>query len=233
MNSPPPFSAKSRRLPALAATLALHLALLLLWQFSRPHLDTASADTARIQWINIAAPHPLPQPVAAAVAPPPMARTLQRAAPRPTATPPARRAPAALPAANVPAAATAVNEAIAEVPPALSAADMLKQARKDLVSIEKDLKKEFPEPRVKAPRNTPQSRLEKGMDLAYEMAPPKWYEQAKIKELSVPGSPGVRRYRITTALGTYCVTYPANNSAAFDSMQQGGKPKKSTCPIEF
>jgi hypothetical protein len=65
------------------------------------------------------------------------------------------------------------------------------------------------------------------------MAPPKWYQQAKIKELTVPGSYGARRYRIITAFGTYCVTYPANNTAAFDSMANGIKPQISSCPIPF
>ena len=242
MNSQPHFFRKQRRLTALAATLALHVLLVLSWQFAGKHPDTASDDASRIQWVNVTPVKRPAPPVSVATGPAPTvtkaARNARRAAAAPVAVTQAKAAPPP-PAAESP--ADAPEQVVAETRPTPSTDDMLRQARKDLVGIDKDLKKEFPGPLIKAPRNTPQSRLEQGIDLAYELAPPKWYEQAKIKELTVPGGSGERRYRITTAAGTYCLTYPSNHSLISYIMQQQGlgsrqsaiKPQKTMCPIEF
>ena len=226
MNRHPKFFRNNRRLPALAATLALHALVVLLWQLAPQQPEAASDDPSRIQWVNVAPQRPAAPPVAVAAAP---VRKAQKRAPT-------RTAPAPLTAPSVtPAIAPLADaeEALADAPPMPSAADMLARARKDLAGIDKELRKDFPEARIKAPLDTSQARLEKGFELAHEMAPPKWYEQAKIKELTVPTGYGARQYRIITASGTYCVTYPSNNTALINTMSQGIKPKISTCPIPF
>ena len=228
MNRHPEFSRNYRRLPALTATLALHVLLVLLWQVARQQPEATSGDVARIQWVNVTPQQRAAAPVAVAAAP---VRLVKKRAPtRLARTPLAAPAPPAAPYVAPLADAAA---AVLDAPPMPSAADMLARARKDLAGIDKELRKDFPEARIKAPLDTSQARLEKGFELAHEMAPPKWYEQAKIKELTVPAGHGARRYRVITAFGTYCVTYGNNYTAAVDTMQQGIKPKMSTCPIPF
>ena len=211
-----------RRLPALAATLALHVALVLLWQVARQQPKVAPDDGQWIQWVNVApARRPAP-PLPAAAAKPPVEKIAKAPAVRPQAV---------APAAPVEAPAAPIEEAVVAAAPAPSADGVMARARRDLAGIDKELREEFPEARIKAPRDTPQARLEKGFDLAAEMAPPRWYEQAKIKEIIDPGGYGRRRYRVITAYGTYCVTYESNHAPdGIDTMQKGIQPKMSNCP---
>ena len=201
----PSFSRPRRRLTGLAVTVGLHLALLFGWQQARQaHKQPDNADLDRIEWVDIAPPKPVkPAPSTPSRAPP-----AARAARTAVAAPPLP-GPAQAEAITVPAA-----------PATPSVAEILQRARKDLGKIDKDLQKEFPGAKIKAPPDSPQLRLERGIEHAAEMAPPRWYETPKVAELIDPGGTGHKRYRVITALGTYCVTY---NS-------QGTLEKMTNCP---
>lgn len=220
MSFQPPFLRPRRRLTGLAVTLALHLLVVYFW--SRPHeprLESDSTDPQRIQWVTVPAPRPVKaKPVAAREpAPAPVSRT---AAPVVTHTPPA--------AVTEP---DAAPQPVVEAPPAPRVEDMMRQARKDLGRIDKELQKEFPGARIKAPPDSPQIRLVKGIEHAAEMAPPKWYEANKVQEIIDPGGYGRRRYRVITANGTYCITVESNHAPdGIDTMKNGIKPKLTTCP---
>jgi hypothetical protein len=219
MTTEPPFLRQHRRLAGLAATLALHLALLWMWQLSRRHADEADVPVDRIQWVNV-------QPKKAVKVPPPVAAAPPEA--RPAA---ARAAVAQPPPVRIAAPSPAPAEPVAEAPPAKGHDEILADARRDIGKISKELGKEFPGPKIRKPRDTPWTRLEKGIELANELAPPKWYEAPKIKELVDSGSYGRKRYRVITALGTYCITYESNHAPdGIDVISKGMQQKKTTCP---
>ena len=225
----------NQRFTGLAATLALHLLVLTSWYLTKATVDTVDEDPETIQWVNIAPtrrveptpqapkpPEPSKSPERAAAAPP---RTAAERAPKPPVaiTQPEAIAPPAPEAPPLP-----LAQPTQDTP---SVADMLQRARKDIGNIDKDLRKEFPGARIKAPKDSPQLRLARGIEHAAEMAPPKWYEPAKIKEIIDPGQYGRRRYRVITAFGTYCTTYESNRGPdGQDVFQRGPQPKHTNCP---
>ena len=208
MSFQPSFFRPRRRVTGVAATVGLHLVLLLGWQLARQaHKQPDNVDPDRIEWVDIAPPKPVEPPPSK-----PPARAL-----------PASRAPRAAAAVLPPpraAEAEAITAPTAPATPTPSAADMMQQARKDLGQIDKDLRREYPGAKIKAPPDSPQLRLERGIEHAAEMAPPRWYEAPKIAELIDPGGTGHKRYRVITAFHTYCVTY---NS-------EGKLEKMTNCP---
>ncbi len=81
------------------------------------------------------------------------------------------------------------------------------------------------------PQQEAWKRFEKGIERAGELAPPRPGEAPKIEEIIDPGGYGRRRYRVTSAMGTYCITYESNHAPdGIDSMANGIKPKITTCP---
>lgn len=219
----PSFLRHDRRLAGLAATAALHLALLYGWHMARQSpASPDAADAARIQWVAVQPPRP---------AKPAPAPIVKQERVKPAAAPqPAPLAARAQPAIVV--APEAISKpTMSDAPPTRSAAEIMQQARNDLGKIDKDLRKEFPGARIKAPPDSPQIRLVKGIAEAAELAPPEWYQPAKVKEIIEPGPYGRKRYRITTAFGTYCTTYESNRAPdGIDSMQKGIRPKHTNCP---
>ena len=217
-----------RRSAGAIATVAVHVGVALLWQWS--HVSTPepqAADGPRIEWVNVAPTRRVARPAR----PPnqPAAAAVKRPAPAARAALPA---PAeALPAVDTTKIAESVPVPSSAAPPGRTLDDVMQQARRDLGSISKELKKEFPGPKVRAPVDTPQSRLEKGIALAYELAPPKWYEANKVVEMNVADSPGTRRYRVITAKGTYCITVGPTHTATGLTMNGNANPHKMTnCP---
>lgn len=106
----------------------------------------------------------------------------------------------------------------------------MQQARRDIGTISRELKKEFPVRGIRAPIDTAQKRLVRGMELAYELAPPKWYEKAKITELIDPGGQGRRRYRVITPNGPRCWTVDAPHTPnGRDQAKPQGPPKMTNC----
>ena len=222
------FHPQNKRLHGLAATIAVHLALVVLWQFSRGAAALDDGVARRIQWIDIAAPQHVDKPQ-----PKPAPKPKPVAPVAPQRAQPSRIAPPLAPSAPDPV-ITEESLAAQPAPPAPaspSAYDMMQQARKDLGSIDKELRKEFPPSKIEAPPDSPHIRMQKGMEHAAEMAPPRWYEQAKVTELVVPGGNGKRRYRVITAQGTFCVTYESNHRLdGMDPFANAGKPKYTQCP---
>lgn len=221
------------RLSGVAATIALHLVLVGCWLLARaPALPDDSAPRVAIQWVNIRPYVPVATKPPAPATPPVL-----------TSKPVPKRAAAVAPPEAVNTTPIELAPPVAPAEPALEPApaaagptahDMLQQARRDVGKIDKDLKKEYPERFIKAPIDTATRRLVKGIALAHEMAPPKWYQPAKIQELIDPAGVGRKRYRVITSGGTYCLTYESahsmNGSDPFT--RTTNRPKKTNCPTD-
>jgi hypothetical protein len=161
---------RDRRHVGIAATVLVHIALILGWQMTRhaPSVGPAPQRTT-IQWIRLPAPAaPQPrraneeqEPVRPQVAPRAAAITLPRViVPAP---------PAVAPTTGTP---TAANTPAPSATPAAPAtgATMLEQARRDVGAIDRALRKEN-NPYIVAPPDSPQIRLRKGIQAAADMAP--------------------------------------------------------------
>lgn len=228
-----------QRAPALLLTLLLHLGLFALWQLARQ--PKPEAPRGPTHWLTLISPWrppalpPKPGPVPAKH-PPPLPQQ-QRPS---TATP---AAAAATGAATVPAPQPAAEREVLPVVAPLeqqgrSAADIMKQARRDLGKIDRDLR-DADAKWVRAPVSSPHSRMQAAFDAARDAVPPKWYEAARIVPIGDQSGNGPRVYKIVTAAGTYCVTYDTNHSlkemlpkdsSSKDQMSAGIKPTYSTCP---
>ena len=204
MTSLPPLP---RRAPGLLLIVLLHAGLAYVIVQSRPRLATDEnlPQGPAISWLRHtlpAPPKPLPLPLPsikpAAARPPrqPMAAPVSRPLPAPTVE-------------QVPAPAT--PEAIT-APPAPSAADILAQAKRDVGKIDRELRKEFPQRGEQKLDDTGFKRMQQGFAEAYAAVPPKWYEASKIEEVGANAAKGSRTYKITSALGTLCVTTGAGRN---------------------
>ena len=218
-----------RRLTGFAATVALHLLLLWAWRAGMRLPAAPEARREAIEWVDIK----LARPATPAPATPPHK-------PARTKTPKQTRSVAVqaiTPAAPQPAATTAPADADPApqtplAPPQRTAAEMLEQARRDIGKFDKELRKEFAKKGISAPTTSPQQRLAQGIEEAYDAVPPKWYESAKIKEIIDPGQYGRKRYKITTAFGTYCMTYESPNSPTAQlDIGKRVEPKMTNCPV--
>lgn len=213
-----------RRLIGLAATLAVHLALLWGWQLARqvpapPDLG----PTKTIQWVNVAPPRqPVSKPAPARPEATRSRGTVARATPVDSSEP--EPTVATMAATPTPEPITAPEVATK------SAADMLAQAKRDIGKFDKELRKEFAGKGIRAPASSPQMRLSRGMEDAYDAVPPKWYQAAKIKEIIDPGGYGRRRYRVTTAFGTHCMTIESHHSPGAQlDVGKRVEPKVTNC----
>lgn len=218
-----------RRTPALAATFAVHLALVLIWRVAQP-VPEAEPRSESMQWLRLL---PLPP-----VAPPrpPVAETPQPKVDRYTGAPRPRgrvevdvaQAPAAPSSAPV---HSELDEAVASSPVQGNPETLLERARRDVGAIDRELRKTRHRNLITAPVVSAHMRMQQGMELAHELAPPGLFEPAKIKEIIDPGGYGRRRYRVITSGGTYCMTYESNRAPdGIDSMKNGIKPKITECP---
>ena len=199
MTSLPPLP---RRAPGLLLIVLLHAGLAYVILQSRPRLasDENLPQGPAIAWLRHtlpAPPKPLPLPsIKPAAARQPMAAPVSRPLPAPTVE-------------QVPAPAT--PEAIT-APPAPSAAEILAQAKRDVGKIDRDLRKEFPQRGEQKLDDTGFKRMQQGFAEAYAAVPPKWYEASKIEEVGANAAKGSRTYKITSALGTLCVTTGAGRN---------------------
>ncbi|UOD28070.1 hypothetical protein INH39_21695 [Massilia violaceinigra] len=227
------FSRPPGRWLTIGIVIGLHAALLLAWRHTREQAPLRGEDNSpRIQWIDTVAPKavaptPATRPVPAASASGEPVRTA-----RARRDPPVRAAPPA-PAITVPAGTGSEAPAIAVLPPdpfanepapaaPASGADAIrKRALADLAKIDKDLRKASLN-KFAVPDDSPQKRLIAGIESARRN--PTLFEKAEIEEITTGNSDGGgRKYKIKTALGTYCVTYPS----ATDPM---GSKKYTLCP---
>ena len=202
------FSMPSRRAPGLLLIAVLHLGLLYAFLQARPHPEEDHAPRGpAIQWLRYVPPPAPTKPRAAPLATLPGKPVAARQAAPITVPPPARPAPAEAP---TPPAPPAVAETPA--PAAPSAADILAQARRDVGRIDKELRKEFPQRGEQKFEDTAYKRMQQGFADAYAAVPPKWYEASRIEEVGANEARGSRTYKITSALGTLCVTTRAGKN---------------------
>ncbi|MDB5951681.1 MAG: hypothetical protein JWR65_3536 [Massilia sp.] len=155
-------------------------------------------------------------------------------------------APAPPAAQATPIIAVPAPQALAETPPAtVSAEQFLSMAKRDLGKIDRELRKEIPatSPRAafgtfgstapdRAAQGSAMQRLQKGFEEAHQAAPNKWYQAAKIEDITPPGDDARKIYRITGVLGTYCVRYPDKNRAD-QGKANAGEPLIGACPHMF
>jgi hypothetical protein len=239
MNTAYRVPATDRRL-GLLLTILVHAALVMGWQAVRkvpaPPSVEDSART-RILWIPLRTP-PTAAPSVDKPAPP-HKETLDTAAPRLPARPgPAITLPPLPQAAPLPApandAASVATPAAGTAAPAEAAAakpsaeQILQQARRDIGSIAKALRKEN-NPYIAAPLDSPQIRMRRGMEQAAAMAPPRLWEAPKVEELVNNTGDGARRTRVITGNGTYCVTERATNTDV-EMIEHHGKLRLTNCP---
>jgi type IV secretory pathway VirB10-like protein len=196
----------------------LHAALL--HSVSR-HPRQTETETSRIAmlWLNVAPP--VRKPVASPVTPELPRKSSHQTAPAIAAPPPAP--------------AVAVQEA-APVDPAAPAPvtvqQMMSIARRDLGKIDQQLRKENSQA-LSASGQTKEQRLSRGFEQAHELAPNKWYQAARIEDITPPGDDARKIYRITTALGTYCVRYPDKSRMPQTGAANLGAPLIGACPHMF
>lgn len=202
MTSLPPLP---RRAPSLLLIILLHAGLAYIFVQSRP-ASVTDADLPQgpaITWLRYTAPAP-PKPVPLPSAKPPAPRMARLPVPAPISRP--------LPLPTVEQApAPAMPEAVTLAAPP-SAADILAQAKRDVGKIDKELRKEFPQRGGEKFEDTGFKRMQQGFAEAYAAVPPKWYEASKIEEVGANAAKGSRTYKITSALGTLCVTTRAGKN---------------------
>ena len=228
MVSTQPSLQQPRSLAGIGISLAAHALLIGAWQLSQPVPQLDDTAPQRVQLLRL-----LPSPSG-----PPLERAAG-APPSPAHASPARR-PAASAARAQPMPASPVTEPItlppqvAEAPAdtAPSATDLLRDAWAAAGAVDRALRAESPRRGIHAPAETAQMKLEKGIALAADMAPNRWYQAPKTQEIIDAGGYGRKRYRVVGAAGTYCITYESNRAPdGIDSMQRGLRPKVTSCPL--
>ncbi|MGK5059417.1 hypothetical protein ACQ4WY_21045 [Janthinobacterium sp. LB2P49] len=194
-----------RRAPGLLLIVLLHAGLAYVIVQSRPRLATDEnlPRGPAITWLRYTTPAP-PKPV-----PVPLPSTAAARVPRLSVPAPISRPVPPSTVEQAPAPAT--PEAITVVAPP-SAADILAQAKRDVGKIDRDLRKEFPQRGEQKLDDTAFKRMQQGFAEAYAAVPPKWYEASKIEEVGANAAKGSRTYKITSALGTLCVTTRAGKN---------------------
>ncbi|MFC4930969.1 hypothetical protein [Massilia sp. GCM10023247] len=214
----PPFP-PPRHLAGIAISLGVHVLLIVLWQLSRPiaSVDEAPREMEVVPFRIVPAPRVEARPPTLSLPAPARREAAQQAAPAPAAEAP-------------PAVAPPPEAAAPPASPPVSSADLLARSKAAVAGIDRALRQENPRRGIQAPVVTPQMKLERGIARAAELAPNKWYQVPKTEEIIDPGGYGRRRYRVTTAMGTYCVTYESNHAPdGRDSMRNGIPPKMTTC----
>lgn len=107
---------------------------------------------------------------------------------------------------------------IPTTPPPISAGEIMRLAKRQIAGMSHELNKDMAG-RDKVFSSALQDRLDRSFAQAHAAARPEWYQAAKVEEVTTATNVGARVYRITTALGAFCVTYPKN----------GSRPTYGTC----
>ncbi|MDL2356860.1 MAG: hypothetical protein QFF03_16535 [Pseudomonadota bacterium] len=100
----------------------------------------------------------------------------------------------------------------------ISADEIMRLAKREIAGMSRELNKDLTG-RDKVFSSELQDRLDRRFAEAHAAARPEWYQAAKVEEVTTASNGGARVYRITTALGAFCVTYPKN----------GSRPTYGTC----
>lgn len=213
----------------------LHVAIIYAFMQRQQAADAPRAPREAMQWLlpitqpsarsqSKPAVKPAPQPNAAAAATTAAKATAPKAItpPKPADIPAAPATPPETPSAPAISAAPAASppdDPFAQTPAAPrppSASDILNQAKLDVRKIDKELRAAYPERAPLPPPDSKQARLERGINAAHEAVPPKWYQPAKIIELSTPdGENKTRTYKIVTAIVTYCIIIHADGKKSY------------------
>lgn len=224
--------ARPRALSPLMITVLLHSALLLAMLQGIHSQRQKHPRGPAIQWLLPPAPtraiRPLspPRPAAPALtlhtSKPSVVQT-RAATEKPQIAAPS---PAVTPAVASPATESTRDDSFALEKPApasksaSSAEDLLLRARQSAGRIDQQLRAESPQRFPLPPSDSMQAKLERGINAAHEAVPPKWYQGARMVELSTPdGERKSRMYKISTAFGSYCV-----------SISPEGRRSYSNCP---
>lgn len=121
----------------------------------------------------------------------------------------------------------------APAPPAqVSAEDIMRIAKQDLGKIARELRKDGKES-FSAAGDSAQGRLARGFEAAHDAAPNKWYQAARVEDITPPGDDARKIYKITTALGTYCVRYADKNRTLDHGQANLGQALTGACPHAF
>jgi hypothetical protein len=103
--------------------------------------------------------------------------------------------------------------------PAWAQADAIMQrARHEIAEMSREPDRN-PAPHGNLLSSALQARLDRRFAVAHAAARPRWYQPARIDEITTAGDGTARTYRITTAVGSYCMTYP----------KDGGRPTYGLC----
>lgn len=196
---------RPRHLPGLLITGLLHIAIIYAFMQRQHGADIPRAPREAMQWLL-----PMARPAAKSPPKPPVQVAAQaKVTPAPKAITPPTADEIPPPPATAPTPAAIPDDPFAQAPVAQrppSASDILNQARLDVRKIDKELRAAYPERAPVPPPDSKQARLERGINAAHEAVPPKWYQAAKIIELSTPdGENKTRTYKIVTAIVTYCI----------------------------
>lgn len=222
-----------QRTAGLMVAALLHLGLL--WIAMRPAPRPAEQDN-RI-WLQFVPPPriqtPEPPPPALPKPAAPVARRAQPEAPPTVAAPPSEPAPAA--PADSPEEQALLADPAKPARAKLSP-DLAQLALQSVGAIDRQLRSEHPQT-FAAPLALPNARLAQGIAAAHAAVKPKWFEQARSELISAPNDPN-RIYKITTALGEYCLYYPDKSSIARNNHAKSGwagfgQPTMAGCPIPF
>ena len=201
---------KPRRsyLPGLLVTGLLHIAIIYAFMQRQHMADAPRAHREEIQWLL-----PMARPAIKPQLQPqskPQSKPAPQAIAKPalqTITPP--KAPDTPAAPPEPPAITLPDDPFAQAPAPprpQSASDILNQAKLDVGKIDKELRATYRQRAPEPPPDSKQARLERGINAAHDAVPPKWYQGAKIVELTRPdGEDKTRVYKIITAVGAYCI----------------------------
>lgn len=224
----------------IAVVVALHVALL--WLAMRPvHNPVTRQSWLWVPMLRLLPPASLPgKPSPVPAAQPHAGRSTPA---RPDA---ARERVSSVPAAAIEPAPTPPEDspeerALLAAPPSPATTtpprpDAVQQALKAVGAIDKQLRAEHPQ-QFTAPPDTLRARLIKGLAAAHAAVGPKWFESARTELISAPDDPK-RIYRVTTAMGEYCLYFPDKGGISANADPKSGwagfgQPTMSSCPIPF
>ncbi|KQW88579.1 hypothetical protein ASC94_24545 [Massilia sp. Root418] len=108
----------------------------------------------------------------------------------------------------------------------MPAADLLRLTLYNAGKVDNELRQGKLAPLPPA-KDTLRGKIDAAFEAAHQAVKPKWYEAAKVSEISAPGSL-TRVYKIRTALGTYCITVADASRSGGSGTQRG--PLYSNCP---
>lgn len=112
------------------------------------------------------------------------------------------------------------------------AAEQARRAAADKADLPANRQGAAPAPQVLSGTASQMEKLARGIEAAHAAAPNRWYQAAKVEDITPPGDDQRKVYKITGVLGSYCLRYPDKNKA-----DQGrayvGEPLLGACPHMF